>query len=97
MDPDVLVSHLDDFRNVLIKINDDVSALEPDTRPVTPRGDRAPNRAPPASQNSSRRPRPIPRREDRRDTHRSASRSAPRPVPRLSRTPNTPKHSRTPT
>ena len=59
MDPDVLVSHLDDFRDVLIKINDDVSALEPDTRPVTPRVDREPNRAPPASQNSSRRPRPT--------------------------------------
>ena len=47
MDPDVLVSHLDDFRDVLIKINDVVSALEPDTRPVTPRVDRAPNQAPP--------------------------------------------------
>ena len=47
MDPDVLVSHLDDFRDVLININDDVSALEPDTRPVTPRVDRAPNQAPP--------------------------------------------------
>ena len=47
MDPDVLVSHLDDFRDVLIKINDDVSALEPDTRPVTPRVDREPNQAPP--------------------------------------------------
>ena len=34
MDPDVLVSHLDDFRDVLIKINDDVSADEPRASPV---------------------------------------------------------------
>ena len=96
MDPDVLVSHLDDFRDVLIKINDDVSALEPDTRPVTPRVDRAPNQAPPRLKTLLGDP-ARPTGKTRRDTHRSASRSAPRPVPRLSRTPNTPKHSRTPT
>ena len=34
MDKIILVSHLNDFRDVLIKINDDVSADEPRASPV---------------------------------------------------------------